>query len=530
MNMKKIELFPYQQECVDIINKLNPGAYLVVLATGLGKTCIFSHIERRGRVLILSHRDELVRQPQQYYDCSFGVEKAEIVSNGEDVVSACVPSMINRLDKFSPNEFDIIVTDEAHHAVAPTYRKIYDYFTSRLHLGFTATPNRADKNYLGDVYQAIIFDHDLKWGIDNGYLCDIECQKVDVGYDIRKISQYMGDFAVKELEDAVCKAKCNEAVAEVYNKYAIGPTLIFATGVKHAESIAACIPEAEVITAATPNRAELLQRFRDGKLKCIVNCMVLTEGTDLPNVETIIICRPTQNVSLYTQMVGRGTRQFPGKEKLHLIDCVGVSSMNICTAPVLFGISQQIAARTKQDKGMLSDMEHRIETVQNKLILQKDFWDINSQMVDMFAGNGKYNMHSINFIVLGNGDMVCSLGDGKSLRIAAEDMIGRTTLQFFDGNNIICSHENIKMQEALDAAHSKLIVDYLPAQQLWDKEYVRYWGLKNASEKQIDFIKNIYSGHELQDYDVDLSALNKYQASIMIGRRVAEKNKTQRSA
>ena len=105
-------LRPYQQECVDVIDNIDPGSYLVVLATGLGKTMIFSHIKRKGRVLILSHRDELVRQPAKYYECSFGIEKAGEVSHGEEVVSASVQSLIHRLDRFQPDDFDTIITDE----------------------------------------------------------------------------------------------------------------------------------------------------------------------------------------------------------------------------------------------------------------------------------------------------------------------------------------------------------------------------------------------------------------------------------
>lgn len=177
----------YQQECVDIIDHTESGSYLVAVATGLGKTVIFSHIKRRGKMLILSHREELVWQPKKYFDCSFGVEQSKIHSNGEDVISASVQSLVRRLKNFSPDEFDIIVTDEAHHAVAETYRKIFDYFKPRLHVGFTATPNRADNIKLGAIYSKIIFQRDLKWGIKNGYLSDIRCMTVDIGYDLSDV-------------------------------------------------------------------------------------------------------------------------------------------------------------------------------------------------------------------------------------------------------------------------------------------------------------------------------------------------------
>ena len=108
-----MELRDYQKECVEIINELNSGSYLVSMATGLGKTVVFSKIRRRGRVLIISHREELVRQPVKYYDCPCGIEQGTNRSHGEEVVSASVQSLIRRLDNFRPDDFDTIITDEA---------------------------------------------------------------------------------------------------------------------------------------------------------------------------------------------------------------------------------------------------------------------------------------------------------------------------------------------------------------------------------------------------------------------------------
>ena len=102
-------------------------------------------------------------------------------SNGsEEIVIASVASLVRRLDRFSPDDFDMIITDEAHHAAAESYKKIYNYFHPRLHIGFTATPNRGDNVRLDDVFEDIIFERDLKWVIQNNYLSDINCLKADV--------------------------------------------------------------------------------------------------------------------------------------------------------------------------------------------------------------------------------------------------------------------------------------------------------------------------------------------------------------
>lgn len=126
-----IQLRDYQIECIDILDNKGHGRYLVQMATGLGKTVTFANIRRQGRMLILSHREELVRQPLKYFDCTTGIEMASERSHGEEIVSASVQSIVHRLDNFDPDEFDVIIVDEAHHSAAGTYRKVLEHFTPR---------------------------------------------------------------------------------------------------------------------------------------------------------------------------------------------------------------------------------------------------------------------------------------------------------------------------------------------------------------------------------------------------------------
>ncbi len=141
--MEKLELRPYQKECINAVPER--GRFLIQMSTGLGKTFCFSRIPRKGKVLILSHRDELVRQPIKYYDVPVGIEQGIHKSNGEEIVSASVPSLVRRVTRFKRDEVDMVIVDEAHHASANSYQKIIEHFNPRLLLGFTATPNRAAK-------------------------------------------------------------------------------------------------------------------------------------------------------------------------------------------------------------------------------------------------------------------------------------------------------------------------------------------------------------------------------------------------
>ena len=194
-----MELRDYQKECIEIVDNLPDGSRTIVcLATGLGKTVTASRFKSKGRVLWLSHRDELVYQPKRYYNTSFGIEKGKDTSDKERVVSASVQSLANdnRLKKFKPTDFDIIICDEAHHAAAPTYKKILGYFKPRKLIGLTATPKRGDGVKLTDVFDTICFTRDLKWGIENNYLTRIQAVRVSAAFDFKKMKTSMGDLQI----------------------------------------------------------------------------------------------------------------------------------------------------------------------------------------------------------------------------------------------------------------------------------------------------------------------------------------------
>ena len=493
-----MELRPYQQECISIIESKPPGSYLVQMPTGCGKTATFTHIPRHGRVLVLAHREELVRQPARYYDCPVGFEIAADHSHGEEVVIASVQSLVNRLDRFNPDEFDMIITDECHHASATTYRKIYDYFKPRKHIGFTATPNRGDKQRLDTVFSEIIFQRDLRWAIESGFLCDIYCMRVNIGYDLSAVHTRMGDYAPGELEKAMDGTA--DAIAEAYQKHAKGATLIFAVSVSHAEEIAKKIPGAVVVTGKTKDRADIIERFTRREIPCIVNVMVFTEGTDMPLVETVIVARPTQSDSLYSQMVGRGLRLHPEKERLILIDCVGVTGKaSLCTAPSLLGIDMSNVPAKKAD-----EVQGPLFELPEKAIMASDTpesWIRNIQIVDLWAKGMSYNLHGVNYFKMPDGRMVVSLPNNKRFTIPAPDKLGMVTL----------GTEKVSYQNALDRVYKALCDGYESSRMIWDIDKAKAWGKKPATEAQIKQIGRRYP-------DFDTSELTRLQASQILNR------------
>lgn len=495
-----ITLRPYQQECIDTIEAQPPGAYLVQMATGLGKTVTFANLPRHGeRMLILSHREELVEQPRKYFDCSFGTERAQSRSHGEEVVSASVQSLVRRLDGFDPRDFRLIVCDEAHHAAAKTYRTILDYFQPEKLIGVTATPNRGDKVRLDNVFSKIIFQRDLRWGIENGYLCDIHCRRVNIGFDLSKVHTSRGDYAPGELAQAMDGTA--DAIAEAYRKLAAGATLIFAAGVDHAQEIAKRIPGAVTVTGQTKDRAAIIEAFTKGEIPCIVNCMVFTEGTDIPRVETVIIARPTQSETLYAQMVGRGLRLYPGKDNLQLIDCVGVTGKAcLCTAPSLLGLDLENIPQRKlaEIEGDLFDLPMKIAAAGDT----PESWVKNVELVNLWAKEQKYQTHDVNWFRMPDGALVCSLGDKRTLTIPCADALGRVTLS---------TGQTCGMQEALDNAYRILIRDHLEDRKLWDLNIVRRWGRSPATDKQIEIIQKRCKGF-------DVTGLTKGDASQILNR------------
>ena len=459
--------------------------FLLSDCTVAHNTVVFTNIPRKGRMLILSHREELVRQPLKYFDCTTGVEMAA-----------------DKSDRFSPYDFDTIIVDEAHHSAAKTYRDIIGHFRPRLLLGFTATPNRADGARLNDVFDEIIFKRDLRWGIQHGYLCDILCKRVDIGYDLSAVHTRMGDYAPGELEKAMDGTA--DAIAQAYREHARGATLIFAVSVEQCHQIADRIEGAEVITGQTKDRADVIRRFTAREIPCIVNCMVFTEGTDMPLVETVIIARPTQSDSLYAQMVGRGLRLHPEKSMLTLIDCVGVTGKaSLCTAPSLLGVDIDTIPKKKQKQmeGMLFELSEKAARLSDT----PESWIKNVTIVDLWAKEMKYQLHDVNWFQMPDGTMICMLPDRQQIEIPPADELGET----------IFLGQRMDMQEAFDAAYKILCEYHSETKAIWDKNISKRWANAPATEAQIKLVKRI--GRKYID-EINFDELTKGQAGMIINR------------
>ena len=336
-------LRPYQQEALDaVVLNANNGIskQLVVLPTGAGKTVIFSQLPiikpDTLPMLVLAHRSELLEQARsKILDCNpnltVEIEQAERKAGKVDVVVASVATLgrnnTPRIEQYPKDYFKSIVIDEAHHAAAPSYRRIIDFFSPDFLLGVTATPQRSDSTRLIDVFDEIVYYRTIQDLIKDGWLSPLVGYRVKTSTDISEVEIQNGEYSQSQLEEKIDNPERNAHVVAAYRNLAMDKkTLIFASGVRHAENLALSFNQASVKTAvivgSTPReeREKILAQFANGQISVIVNVGVLTEGFDEPSLEAIILAKPTRSTLLYTQIVGRGTRLFEGKEHCIIID------------------------------------------------------------------------------------------------------------------------------------------------------------------------------------------------------------------
>jgi ATP-dependent helicase IRC3 len=397
---------------------------LVALPTGTGKTVVFSHLidQRPGRSLVLAHRDELLCQCQEKLllvnpHMDAGIVKAGENETGADVVVASVQTLSrsNRLQQVFSN-FNTVIVDEAHHGVADTYQRTLEYMGcfaegGPLTVGFTATPERGDKAGLGQVWEKIVYQREILDMILGGYLCDLRAVRVSLRVNLDRVKTHHGDFDDKSLETVLLDANAPRYVAVAYLEYARGrKALVFTPSVRLAHEMAGTFLEvgikAEALGGNTPaeERRAMLRRLRSGETMVLANCAVLTEGFDEPSVDCIIVARPTKSRPFYLQMIGRGTRVYPGKDDLLVLDVVGASTRHsLMTATALF--------QTRlDDKSVLEAEEERQEREAARAVPLVD-GDLVATEANLFR------VRPMHWVQTRRGRWVLSLGGQAQLRL-----------------------------------------------------------------------------------------------------------------
>lgn len=357
-------LRPYQQQARERIHAEWENGHtrtLLVLPTGTGKTIVFASVAadqvRAGhRVLILAHRGELLEQAADKLQRSTGlvsaVEKADAtcLNTWFRVVVGSVQTLQRtaRLERFPHDYFGTIIIDEAHHAITDGYRRILDYFGSAKVLGVTATPDRGDMRNLGEVFDSLAFEYKLTDAIKEGYLCRIMAQTIPLKLDISSVTMSGGDYAVGDLGTAL-DPYLEQIAAEMAQRCKGRKTVVFLPLIKTSQKFRDLLNShgfrAAEVNGQSTDRKEVLADFDAGKYNVLCNSMLLTEGWDCPSVDCVVVLRPTKVRSLYSQMVGRGTRLSPGKSDLLLLDFLWMTDKHELCRPADLVCEDRAVAR-----------------------------------------------------------------------------------------------------------------------------------------------------------------------------------------
>ena len=392
-----MELRPYQQEAMDAVIKEWEVAglqrTLLVLPTGCGKTIVFSKITEDRvntghRVLILAHRGELLDQAADKLLKATGlrcaVEKAESSCLGSwyRVVVGSVQSLMRekRLAQFPADYFDTIIIDEAHHCLSDGYRRVLDHFSDAQVLGVTATPDRGDMRNLGAVFESLAYEYTLPKAIRDGYLSPIKAITVPLQLDLSGVGMSNGDFKVGDLGSAL-DPYLHQIADEMLQYCKDRKTVVFlplvATSQKFRDILCAKGFRAAEVNGNSPDRAEILEDFDNGTYNVLCNSMLLTEGWDCPTVDCVIVLRPTKVRSLYSQMVGRGTRLSPGKDHLLLLDFLWHTERHeLCHPASLICESADVAKKMTENieaaAGCPVDIMEAEEQAQTDVVAQRE--------------------------------------------------------------------------------------------------------------------------------------------------------------
>lgn len=360
--MKKLR--DYQSKTIEDVFKAKQDgikSMLITYATGLGKTLTAANIinKTKGKTLWLTHTEELIEQSAmsliseefdgryiyeikkaggiiKYLDSVessglfgntsneiknlIGVVKQHRFDIDSKIVVASVQTIHRRLDKISPEHFELIIADEAHMSMAKTWTKTITYFNTDLRIGLTATPTRLDGLSLVELFEKIVSNYDIKYGIDNGYLVEIDGIRIKTKLNLDKVRTTAGELNQADLEKEINIPERNQLIVDSYKKYANGKqAIVYCVDIKHAKDLDEVFRKNGIKSAFVvgdesicPDRSARIDLFKSGELTVLVNVNILIAGFDHDMVECIIMARPTKSLVLYCQAIGRGTRTKNG--------------------------------------------------------------------------------------------------------------------------------------------------------------------------------------------------------------------------
>ena len=336
---------------------------------------------------MLAHRGELLDQAADKLAKSTGLltatEKAQesCLTSWRRVVVGSIQTLTrdSRLEKFPKDYFGTIIVDEAHHAISDSYQKVLNYFEDANVLGVTATPDRGDMKNLGQYFESLAYEYSLPKAIKQGYLSKIKALTIPLRLDLTSVGQQAGDFKAADIGTAL-DPYLHQIADEMAEHCRDRKTVVFLPLIKTSQKFTQMLQDrgfrAAEVNGGSDNRAEVLADFDAGKYDVLCNSMLLTEGWDCPSVDCIVVLRPTKIRSLYSQMVGRGTRLFPGKDHLLLLDFLWhTERLELCHPAHLIAENDEVAKKITEnieEAGDAVDLEDAEEQAEKDVLSERE--------------------------------------------------------------------------------------------------------------------------------------------------------------
>jgi ATP-dependent helicase IRC3 len=572
-----ITLRKYQEECIQsVLSYLKEGHKRlgISLATGSGKTVIFTQLISRiepskdaSQTLILAHRRELVEQAARhctlaYPDKTVDIEMGDHYASGAaDITVASIQSIMSgdRIMKFDPARYKLVLVDEAHHIVSSQYLQMLEHFGLRRTtdwnsvivpalVGVSATFSRFDGRKLGAAIDHIVYHRDYVDMIDENWLSNVIFTTVESKANISEVkSGANGDFLPKALSEAMNTEETNEIVVRSWLAKAKErkSTLVFCVDLLHVAALTEKFREygidAKFVTGDTPKkvRGERVEAFRNGEFPVLLNCGVFTEGTDIPNIDCVLLARPTKSRNLLVQMIGRGMRLHKDKQNCHILDMVTALSTGVVSTPTLFGLDPDEIVENADSKELMDRKERQERekireqevAVTKKLKLLKkipgtitftDYDSVHDLLQDSSTDQHIRRMSKFAWVGCGDGKYVLTTSSGNYLLIEhAENTDRRFAVKYY--RRLPASLKTKSpyakpkvVAEAHSFEHAVHAADTFAAEVF---EYIfiskwERWRQKPASQAQVDFLnKYRVEADQLQPTD-----LTKGRAGDMITR------------
>ncbi len=373
---------PHQEEALDALLTARQRGWqkgLVVLATGMGKTYLAAFDAAQfeaGRVLFVAHREEILLQAEESFLAILPHKRVGHYTGKQkddqcDLLFASVQTLgrVAHLERFSRDYFDYIVVDEFHHAAAGSYQRLLEYFQPKFLLGLTATPNRTDgSDILRLCDHNLVYRRDLFDGINDQQLCPFSYYGIfDSEVDYEHIPWRNGRFDPDKLSTQLAtRGRARHALKEWRGK-SQARTLAFCASRRHADYMADYfvkegVRAASVHTESNLTRSEALEQLGSGQLDVLFSVDLFNEGVDLPQIDTVLMLRPTESKILFLQQLGRGLRLSEGKDRLVVLDFVGNHHSFLNRPEMLFGAvfdhkptRKQLVAAAKNPSDLLPD-------------------------------------------------------------------------------------------------------------------------------------------------------------------------------